>query len=61
VQVWGLLDGDNQAAYPLPTLTNNGWQQITIPLASLGVANKPNFDGFWIQGTTGRGPTHILC
>jgi alpha-L-arabinofuranosidase len=53
VQVWGLLDGENQVAYPLPTLTNNGWQQVTIPLASLGVADKPNFNGFWIQGTTG--------
>jgi hypothetical protein len=53
VQVWGLLDGNNQVAFPLPTLTSNGWRQITIPLVSLDVANKPNFDGFWIQGTTG--------
>jgi hypothetical protein len=52
VEVWGLLDGNNQVAYPLPTLTT-GWQHITIPLVSLNVANKPNFDGFWIQGATG--------
>jgi hypothetical protein len=52
VQVWGLLDGANPLAYPLPTLSS-GWQQITIPLASLGVANKANCTGFWIQGSTG--------
>ena len=52
VQVWGLLDGANQVAYPLPTLSA-GWQSITIPLSSLHVANKPNCTGFWLQGTTG--------
>jgi len=53
VQVAGLLDGNRQKAYPLATLTSDGWQQITIPLLALDVANKPNFNGFWIQGTTG--------
>jgi alpha-L-arabinofuranosidase len=52
VQVWGTLDNNAQTPYALPTLTS-GWQQITIPLATLGVANKSNFDGIWIQGTTG--------
>lgn len=27
----------------------NQWQQVTILLSSLGVANNANFDGFWIQ------------
>ena len=48
-----MLDGINQVAYPLGTLQANTWQQITIPLSSLGVANKPNFSGFDIQGNDG--------
>jgi alpha-L-arabinofuranosidase len=50
VQVWGVLDGTNQVAYSLGTLPANTWQQFTIPLASLGVANKATFSGIWIQG-----------
>jgi hypothetical protein len=53
VQVWGLLDGTNQVAYPLGALQANAWQQFTVPLSSLGVANKPNCSGFWIQGNDG--------
>ena len=53
VQVWGLLDGINQVAYSLGTLRTNTWQQFTIPLSSLGVANKANCSGFWIQGNDG--------
>ena len=53
LQVWGLLDGTNQVAYPLSTLPANTWQQITIPLSSLHVAGKPNCTGFWIQGNNG--------
>lgn len=30
------------------------WQQVTIPLSSLGVANSTSFDGFWIQNITGH-------
>jgi hypothetical protein len=52
VQVWGLLDGTNQIAYPVPALST-GWQSITIPLSALNVANKPNCTGFWLQGSTG--------
>jgi hypothetical protein len=29
------------------------WQRITIPLSTLGVADNPNFTGFWIQNITG--------
>jgi hypothetical protein len=52
VQVQGMLNNSAQAAYPLAALTP-GWQQITIPLSTLQVANAPNFTGFWIQGNTG--------
>jgi alpha-L-arabinofuranosidase len=40
VQIWGLLDGTNQSAYSLGALPANTWQQMTIPLASLGVATS---------------------
>jgi alpha-L-arabinofuranosidase len=42
-----------QTAYALPKLPTNGWQQITIPLSSLGVANVTNFSGIYIQDTSG--------
>jgi hypothetical protein len=29
--------------------TAGTWQQVTVPLSSLGVANQPNLDGIWIQ------------
>ena len=51
VQVYGLLDGTIQVAYSLGTLRTNTWQQFTIPLSALGVANMPNCSGFWIQGS----------
>ncbi len=53
LQVWGLLDGTNQVAYPLAPLPANTWRQNTIPLSSLHVAGKPNCSGFWIQGSSG--------
>jgi len=53
LQVWGVLDGANQVAYPLSALPANTWQQVSIPLSSLHVAGKPNCTGFWIQGNDG--------
>ena len=38
--------------FAIPALSANTWQLITVPLSSLGVANQPSFDGFWIQSTT---------
>ncbi len=38
-----------QAAVNLPVLTANNWLQVTVPLASLGLANRADMDGFWIQ------------
>lgn len=49
LRVQGLLAGVAQTGVSLAALPANAWQQITIPLANLGVANKPNLDGFWIQ------------
>ena len=53
LQVQALLSGTAQSAVALAPLPANTWQKITISLASLGVANKPNMDGFWIQDRSG--------
>jgi hypothetical protein len=45
--VTGTLDQVNQTSYTLPALGTN-WQQFTVPLAEIGVAGQPDFDGFWI-------------
>ena len=55
LQVYGLLhigSSQNTAAatrYQLSLLPTNSWQQFTIPLSALGVANTNNFTGFAIQ------------
>src|SRR5437867_8643655 len=53
LQVQALLNGSAQTAVALAPLPANTWQKITLSLASLGVANKPNLDGFWIQDRSG--------
>jgi len=53
LQVQALLSGSAQIAVALAPLPANTWQKITLSLASLGVANRPNMDGFWIQDRSG--------
>ncbi len=53
LQVQATLGGIAQAAVPISPLAANTWTQITLPLSSLGVAGQTNFDGFWIQDTSG--------
>ncbi len=53
LKVQATLGGAAQTQYFLSTLASNSWQQISIPLSALGVANQPNLDGFWIQSTSG--------
>src|SRR2546427_2071600 len=53
LQVQGLLSGSAQTAVNIGPLAANTWQQVTLSLAALGVANQPNLDGFWIQDRTG--------
>jgi hypothetical protein len=50
VQIFGVLDGNWQTPHALGGLPTNTWQQITIPLSVLGVADQPNCTGFAIQG-----------
>ena len=52
IQVQALVNGSAQTAVVLSPLAANSWQQITIPLASLGVASA-TVDGFWFQDVSG--------
>ena len=67
LQVYGLLHvGANANVgqgiyYSLGTLQTNVWQQFTVPLSAIGVANKSNFTGFVIQSSIGAvQPTYYL-
>ncbi|MGO8836876.1 MAG: alpha-L-arabinofuranosidase [Limisphaerales bacterium] len=66
LQMYGLLDvgGTNTAQigrYYLNTPIANTWQQYTVPLSALGVANATNFTGFAIQDSVGSTePTFYL-
>ena len=61
LDVQGHANGAAQAYTNLAPLAANTWQEYTIPLAALGVANVPNMDGFWIQSTIGATqPTFYL-
>ncbi len=51
--VQGHANGAAMSSTNLPALAAGTWQQFTIPLAILGVANSPNMDGFWIQDRIG--------
>jgi alpha-L-arabinofuranosidase len=53
LQVWGLLDYNALSPRSITALLANTWQQVTVPLSALGVANKSNLTGFWIQGRSG--------
>ncbi len=53
LQVFGILNVNGtdtqQTAISFSSPVANTWQQVTIPLSSLGVAAKTNLTGFWIQ------------
>jgi hypothetical protein len=59
--VQGLSAGNARSSVNIPPLTANTWQQITVSLTQLGVADDPAFDGFWIQDRSGKTqPTFYL-
>lgn len=62
IEVGGQLDYGNQGSYAISSpLPANTWEQITVPLSSFGMANKPNVTGFFIQGNSGSGqPTFYV-
>src|SRR5260221_9119679 len=54
LQMYGNLStGTQSARYSLSAPIANAWQQYTVPLSALGVANKTNFTGFAIQDSAG--------
>jgi hypothetical protein len=53
LQVYAELTNASMPAVMLSTLQSNTWQQITLSLASLGVANQPDFHRFSIQDISG--------
>jgi hypothetical protein len=61
LQVAAELSGTPGPSVGLAPLAASSWQQISIPLSALGVDNKPNMDGFWIQEAVGTPlPTFYL-
>lgn len=52
LQVNATSGGNPNTAFNLNALTNS-WQQITIPLASLGINQSGTMNGFWIQDRIG--------
>jgi hypothetical protein len=53
LQIYAELTGVTKPGVTLPTLSANTWQQMTISLAALGVANQPDFIRFSIQDRSG--------
>ena len=56
LQMYGNLGSGPTAQSPRYSLASppaNAWQQYTVPLAALGVANTTNFSGFAIQDANG--------
>ena len=61
LRVYAELGSAAQPPVSLAPLVVNTWQQVTLSLASLGVASQPNFARFSIQGTTdGAQPTFYV-
>ena len=61
LRIYGELNGAGQPAVDLPLPVAGTWQQVTVSLASLGVANSPNFSRFSVQDRSGSAqPTFYL-
>ncbi len=61
LQVIGHAGNATQLSTNLPALATNAWQHYSIPLAALGLANRTDVDGLWIQDSIGAAqPTFYL-
>ena len=49
LQIQGHAGGAARTAFALAPPTANTWTKYTVSLASIGVANRTDMDGFWIQ------------
>jgi alpha-N-arabinofuranosidase len=53
LQVAAVIGDTPQPAVRIATPTAGAWQKVTVPLASLGVDNRTDVTGFWIQQGSG--------
>jgi len=53
VQVQAVIGDTPQAAVRLNPIAAGTWQKITVPLAALGVDNRSDVGGFWLQEIAG--------
>jgi hypothetical protein len=61
VQAQGILGSTAQLPVQIGPLPTNSWRQVTLSMSALGVANQPNFTGFWLQvETTNAVPTFYV-
>ena len=51
VRVFALIDGKVVGEGKPVKLSNTGWTQVVVPLATLGVEDK-TIDGLWVQNAT---------
>ena len=51
--VAGHAGGAQQLSMNLPALTANAWLKFSIPLSTLGIANRSDVDGLWIADRVG--------
>ena len=52
IQVLGVIGNNDVDFTNLPALPANTWEQFTVPLSLLGVANISDCNGFWFWPTT---------
>jgi hypothetical protein len=51
VRIFALIDGKTVGEGKPVKLSNTGWTQVVVPLATLGVEDKA-IDGLWVQNAT---------
>jgi hypothetical protein len=50
--LYATVNGNAGAGYTIPPLKSGTWQQISVPLSTLGVAGNPAFDGLIIKNNS---------
>ena len=53
LQVIALRDGNLQAPKAIPAPAAGVWTRVVIPLAELGLTKVYDFNGLWIQNSSG--------
>ena len=53
IQVVAVIGDAPQPGVRVATPTAGAWQKITVPLAALGVENRTDVSGFWVQQGSG--------